>query len=365
MFLRNQFSGAGRWEMPLVRKQPVDLSNAGLLAFTNTVPGDRENFDLGVHFFVDDFRFEDLYEHPEATFPVLSQYRFCCTPDFSVYGEMPAWRQLESVAHGRWVGACWQARGMTVVPTVSWDAYPSFGFCFEGVEMGCTVAVATYACRQGRAAFLRGYAEMMERIRPEAVLCYGEPFPGMDGPLIAVQPQNPRQLHRILPRQGNANPSQPRAGASAMTATAKCAAPSSTSPTTTSEGRPAMGGNGTFAAGKVVPFLYKTVGKVDGIKVLQGTGGLHNLPEESHSSKAYIKLRPDGNFSMLRFYGQDHRAKLEIAYHREPKLDPTGKPVLHYHAYPDGIKSRTPARKAGRKLYRKFRFILKGVQYHD
>lgn len=123
-----------------------------------------------------------------------------------------------------------------------------------------------------------------------------------------------------------------------------------------------MGGNGTFAAGKIVPFLYKTVGKIDGIKILQGTGGLHNLPEESHSSKAYVKLFPDGNLSMLRFYGKDHRVKLEIARHREPGLDPTGKPVLHYHLYPDGIKSRTPARRVGRKLQEKIKSFLKGAQ---
>lgn len=200
MFLRNQFDGEGKWEIPLIRKQPVDLANVGLLACTNTAPDDEENFDLGVHFFVDDFRFEDIYEHPAVTLPVLSQYRFCCTPDFSVYGEMQPWRQLESVAHGRWVGAWWQAHGMTVVPTISWDAYPSFGFCFDGVEEGCTVAVATYACRQSRGAFLRGYAAMLERIRPEAILCYGEPFPEMGGPLVVVQPNNPRQLHRVLGR---------------------------------------------------------------------------------------------------------------------------------------------------------------------
>ena len=126
-----------------------------------------------------------------------------------------------------------------------------------------------------------------------------------------------------------------------------------------------MGGNGTFAAWRKVPFLYRTVGKINGIKILRGTGGLHNLPEEAHSSKAYVKLFPDGNFSMLRFYGKDHRVKLEIAYHREPKIDSEGKPVLHYHLYPDGIKSRTPARKVGRKFYLGFKDILKGVQYHD
>ena len=198
MFLRNQFPGPGKWGIPLVRKQRIDLSNVGLIACSNTTFPDNENFDLGVHFFVDDFRFDDIYEHPEKTVQKFKQYRFCCTPDCSVYAEMPPWRQLESVAHSRWIGAYWQEHGLLVVPTISWDAYPSYEFCFDGVEEGCVVAVATYACRQNRAGFLRGYAAMMERIRPEKVICYGEPFPGMAGPVIAIGPQSPRQFHREL-----------------------------------------------------------------------------------------------------------------------------------------------------------------------
>ena len=198
MFLRNQFLGVGKYGFPLVRKQNLNLDDIDLIACTNTKADDAEYLDFGVHFFVDDFNFDDLYEKPEKTLPLYSQYRFCCTPDFSVYGEMQTWRQIESVAHARWVGAWWQSKGMTVVPTISWDKYPSFDFCFEGVEKGSIVAIATYACRQDRAGFLRGYAAMLDAIQPEAVICYGEPFKGMGGTIITVPPRHPRCFHREL-----------------------------------------------------------------------------------------------------------------------------------------------------------------------
>ena len=200
LFLRNQFKGTGKYGFPLIRKQKINLGNVNLIACTNTIENDDEYFDSGVHFFVDDYRFEDIYDNPEATFPLYSQYSFCCTPDYSVYGEMPPWRQLESVAHSRWVGAWWQSRGIIVVPTISWDRFPSFEFCFEGVEQGCTVAVATYACRQGRTGFMRGYDEMLERIQPKAIVCYGEPFARMRGEILRITPRNPRQFHRELKR---------------------------------------------------------------------------------------------------------------------------------------------------------------------
>ena len=94
LFLRNQFQGVGRFGLPMIKKQEIYLEDVGLIACTNTIGNDTEYFDYGVHFFVDDFKFDSLYEQPEKTLERYSQYRFCCTPDFSVYSEMMPWRQL-------------------------------------------------------------------------------------------------------------------------------------------------------------------------------------------------------------------------------------------------------------------------------
>lgn len=198
LFLRNAFHGQGKFGIPTVKKQHVRLDPINLIACTNTVLDDMEHFDCGVHFFVDDCEFGSPYENPEKTYPLYSQYAFCCTPDYSVYGEMALWRQLESVAHSRWVGAWWQSKGMNVIPTISWDKYSSFEFCFEGVEEGSIVAVATYACHQNRAAYMRGYDAMLERINPSTIICYGKPFADMRGLIIEIPVCHPRQFHREL-----------------------------------------------------------------------------------------------------------------------------------------------------------------------
>ena len=39
-----------------------------------------------------------------------------------------------------------------------------------------------------------------------------------------------------------------------------------------------MGGRGTFASGNNVAYSYETVGKIEGVKVLQGLGQKHDLP---------------------------------------------------------------------------------------
>lgn len=121
-----------------------------------------------------------------------------------------------------------------------------------------------------------------------------------------------------------------------------------------------MGGRGTFAAGNIVAYTYGTTGKIESVKVLTGLNGKHGLPEEAHSSRAYIKLKPDGTFHEMRIYDKDHYLRYEIAYHPEPKLDPSRQPVLHYHKY-DRSFTRSSARLLTDKVKKSFSKYFKGV----
>lgn len=122
-----------------------------------------------------------------------------------------------------------------------------------------------------------------------------------------------------------------------------------------------MGGRGTFARGNNVAYTYETVDKIEGVKVLRGLNGKHSLPEESHSSEAYIKLKPDGTFHEMRFYDKDHYLTLEIAYHPEPKLGSRTESVLHYHVY-DRNFNRTSARKLSKAMEKRYKKYFKGVK---
>lgn len=122
-----------------------------------------------------------------------------------------------------------------------------------------------------------------------------------------------------------------------------------------------MGGRGTFAIGNIVAYTYETTGKIEGVKVLSGINGKHSLPEESHSSTAYIKLKPDGTFHEMRIYDKDHYLKYEIAYHPEPKIEPKGVPILHYHVY-DRDFSRSKAIKMPKAMKKHFAKYFIGVK---
>jgi hypothetical protein len=195
--MRNSFATTGKWGIPLVKKQELTTQNIMLVACSDTRANDNEvNKKKGVHFFVDDYRFSGIYDNPERTLERYSQYAFLLTPDFSTYSDMDLWRQLESVAKNRWVGAYWQSKGRIVIPTVSWSTPRSFEFCFDGVEQHATVAVSTLGCKKAKIDFMRGYEVMLEKLRPEAIICFGDPFSEMQGNLLVVDYCESRKVVR-------------------------------------------------------------------------------------------------------------------------------------------------------------------------
>lgn len=198
LFMRNSFKVTGKWDIPIIKKQDIPLDNVRLIAYSDTRQNDRpENTACGVHFFIDDYRFTGIYNNPEKSIAKLSQYAFLLTPDYSTYSDMNYWRQLESVAHSRWVGANWQSTGLIVIPTISWSDARSYSFCFDGIEKGSIVAVGMVGCKMdNKLSFLRGYHAMLERIEPIAIICFATPFPEMQGNIIHVDYNSSRKVVR-------------------------------------------------------------------------------------------------------------------------------------------------------------------------
>lgn len=79
-----------------------------------------------------------------------------------------------------------QSKGLTVIPTVSWSTPASYSYSFDGIEKGAIVAIGMIGCKKNKSDFMHGYNTMLERIQPEAIICFGNPFSEMTGNLITV-----------------------------------------------------------------------------------------------------------------------------------------------------------------------------------
>jgi hypothetical protein len=194
--LRNGLPSLGKWNFNTIKKQSLDLNELNLIAYSDIKNNDIYNTHRGVHFFLDDYRFKSVYDYPERPLEKLSQYRFVLAPQFSCYAEMKMWQQIESIGKSRWCGAFWQSKGMIVIPSLCWSLHPSFDFCFDGIEKGCIVAVGTIGCRHNKTGFMQGYNYMLDKIDPEAIICFGKPFAEMKGNIIVVDYNASRKVVR-------------------------------------------------------------------------------------------------------------------------------------------------------------------------
>lgn len=192
--VRNEFKGVGKYGIPLIKKQEIDLDKIDLLNYTKTKLHDEDNEHKTIHFFTYDWLFENVYEKPEVVMEKLDQYYALLTPEFSTYKDMPLARQIDSVFKNRWCGAFWQKQGMLVIPTISWGSIPCMDFCFDGVEKGSVVAVSTYMREDIKDEFMLGYNKMLEVIEPSAIICYGTPFDEMRGNIKEIDPYNKEEL---------------------------------------------------------------------------------------------------------------------------------------------------------------------------
>lgn len=160
--------------MPLL--QPVDTRPDALLPFNyakTAKEGDRGKF---LHFFIDDYQFERLWNKPQAYLELVKSFAGALTPDFSLYMDMPLPLQRYNEYRRRALGNYWQRNGVTVIPTLSWSDERSYGFCFGGLPMHATYATSTVGVKRDSMAmetWRAGMSAAIDSLEPRRILLYG------------------------------------------------------------------------------------------------------------------------------------------------------------------------------------------------
>ncbi len=146
----------------------------------------NNDYDKVVHFFLDDYKFEVIWNNPEPRIEMLSKYKAVLSPQYSLYNEMPMSLKIFNTFKNRWCGAYLQKKGIKVIPSLSWGEPDTFWFCFDGIEKGSIVAVSTIGLRKEKELFMSGYNELLRKIKPSAIICYGNPFDEMKGNIFPI-----------------------------------------------------------------------------------------------------------------------------------------------------------------------------------
>ena len=155
---------------------PVDARPDALLPFNYAKTAKEADKGKFLHFFIDDYQFERLWNRPQAYLELVKSFAGALTPDFSLYMDMPLPVQQWNEYRRRALGNYWQRNGVEVIPTLSWSDERSYGFCFGGLPRHSTCAVSTVGVKGDAAAmdiWGAGMEEAMRTLEPETVLLYG------------------------------------------------------------------------------------------------------------------------------------------------------------------------------------------------
>ena len=162
------------WEMPVIRRE--DYLPSALIGL-NEINTAKATPESTVHFFLDDYQFERLWTRPRMYADMLSRFACVLSPDYSLYMDMPAPLKIWNTYRSRTLGAYYQARGIRVIPTISWAGPESFTYCFVGIERGGTVAVSTVGVvrdASARRTWRQGADAMVKALAPKRILIYGK-----------------------------------------------------------------------------------------------------------------------------------------------------------------------------------------------
>lgn len=182
------FPGKGIYGIPEIKRETYQGCEWIGFNYVATKKSDREK--TGVHFYIDDYQFIRLWNAPDRYIPVLKNYKYVMSPDFSIYADFPAALQIYNHYRKHWFGAYMQLNGIAVIPSICWGTPESFSWCFEGEPTQSVVSVSsvgTQMNRKSREFFLCGYREMLERLQPEQIIFFGKIPEGYQGNIIPVE----------------------------------------------------------------------------------------------------------------------------------------------------------------------------------
>lgn len=159
------------WQMPVIKNDnfiPDDI-----IGFNYAKSSKQHN--VGIHFYLDDYQFERIWNKPEDYIDILKQYECIFSPDFSLYLDMPTPMKIWNIYRSRQIGRFYQSQGIKVIPTISWAEKETFEFAFKGIPKGSIVSISAIGVKRNKEAlkiWQDGMDAMIEEINPSTILVY-------------------------------------------------------------------------------------------------------------------------------------------------------------------------------------------------
>lgn len=161
----------GRYDMPILK--PSYHIPKKMIGF-NYAKTTKE-YDACIHFYLDDYQFERIWNNPEEYMELLRKFECCLTPNFSIYLDFPESIKIYNTYRSRLLGQIMQRFGIETIPIVYWSDERSYDWCFDGLPENSVLSVNTIGNKnkEAEALWYRGMDELIKRKHPKTLLIYG------------------------------------------------------------------------------------------------------------------------------------------------------------------------------------------------
>ena len=184
-----QYEGVGKYDIPEI--SPIyELPKIKEWIGFNYVLSDNNPEGKAVHFFIDDYQFERVWNNPNRYVDKLKQYAVVCSPDFSPYGDMPLATQIFNHYRKHWVAKYFQDRGVNIIPTIrSSTDERSLEFYLDGEPKEGIVIISSMwtNTEETLEIFKKEYKKMYDTLKPKKVFLYGKMIEGLEGDIEIVE----------------------------------------------------------------------------------------------------------------------------------------------------------------------------------
>lgn len=184
-----QYEGVGKYDIPEI--SPIyELSEIKEWIGFNYVLSDNNPEGKAVHFFIDDYQFERVWNNPNRYVDKLRQYAVVCSPDFSPYGDMPLATQIFNHYRKHWVAKYLQDRGVNIIPTIRCSTDErSLEFYLDGEPKEGIVIISSMwtNTEETLEIFKREYKQMYDTLKPKKIFLYGKMIDGLEGNIEVVE----------------------------------------------------------------------------------------------------------------------------------------------------------------------------------
>lgn len=169
-----RFTASG---FPILESTQNAISRKGIntLAFNYAMSYKGNKADTYIHFYIQDYLFNRVWNTPNKYIDILKEYKGIITPDFSWYYDMPKVMQQFQQYRNLWFGRMCQLEGIDVIPSINYSDESSYEWCFEGIPHNNPVMLSSIgstkdANKKHIDNFYNGARQMIDVLHPSVVL---------------------------------------------------------------------------------------------------------------------------------------------------------------------------------------------------